>query len=95
MKLEKYRDQIYSCLRCAFCFDQEQGEGQKICPPYATYGLESYGARGKMTIARALIDKEIEYTTKTLQNASLLALSVRPVKSSASSIFRSLRSMQR
>lgn len=61
MKLEKYRDQIYSCLRCAFCFDQKEGEGQKICPPYATYGFESYGARGKLTIARALIDKEIEY----------------------------------
>ncbi len=67
MKLEKYRDQIYSCLRCAFCFDQDQGEGKKICPPYATYGLESYGARGKLAIARALIDKEIEYSNEVVE----------------------------
>jgi len=60
MKLRQYRDQIYSCLRCGFCFDHAVGGGEKICPPYATYGFESYGARGKMAIARALIDGTVE-----------------------------------
>ncbi len=61
MRLEEHRDQIYSCLRCGFCFDHFVGNGEKICPPYASYGYESYGARGKMALARALIDGVIEY----------------------------------
>ena len=61
MNLEQYKSQIYSCLRCGFCFDHEEGSQQKICPPYNTYGLESYGARGKVLIARAVLDGVIEY----------------------------------
>lgn len=61
MRLDEFKDQIYSCLRCGFCFDHIEGGGQKICPPYATYGFESYGARGKMALARALIDRVIDY----------------------------------
>ena len=61
MKLANYKDQIYSCLRCGFCFDHVEGEGQKICPSYVSFGFESYGARGKMAMARALIDGVIGY----------------------------------
>jgi heterodisulfide reductase subunit D len=61
MRLDEFKNQIYSCLRCGFCFDHIEGGGQKICPPYATYGFESYGARGKMALARALIDRAIDY----------------------------------
>lgn len=61
MRLEGYRSQIYSCLRCGFCFDHIEGSQQKVCPSYLTYGLESYGARGKMAIARALVDGAIAY----------------------------------
>ena len=61
MKLADYKNQIYSCLRCGFCFDHIEGEGQKICPSYVSYGFESYGARGKMALARALIDHVIDY----------------------------------
>ena len=39
MRLGEYRDQIYSCLRCGFCFDHVVGGGEKICPPYATFGF--------------------------------------------------------
>lgn len=61
MRIADYKNHIYSCLRCGFCFDHVEGEGQKICPSYMTYGFESYGARGKMALARALIDNVIEY----------------------------------
>ena len=61
MRLDQYRDQIYSCLRCGFCFDHVVGGGEKICPPYATFGYESYGARGKMALARALVDGVVGY----------------------------------
>ncbi len=61
MKLAEYKNQIYSCLRCGFCFDHNVGSQAKICPPHATYGMESYGARGKLAVARALVDEAIEY----------------------------------
>lgn len=61
MRLDDYKTQIYSCLRCGFCFDHSQGGQQKICPPYNTFGLESYGARGKLAIARALVDRVVGY----------------------------------
>lgn len=64
MKLAEYRNQIYSCLRCGFCFDHIEGDGQKICPSYASFGFESYGARGKMALARALIDGVIDYDSE-------------------------------
>ncbi len=61
MRLEEYRNQIYSCLRCGFCFDHAVGGGEKICPSYATFGYESYGARGKMALAQGLIEGTLEY----------------------------------
>ncbi len=61
MNLEKYRDQIYSCLRCAFCFDDFTEPQKSICPAYGTYGFDSYGARGKIVIARGLLDGTLNY----------------------------------
>jgi heterodisulfide reductase subunit D len=61
MRLAVYTNQIYSCLRCGFCFDHAVGGQEKICPSYVTYGMESYGARGKMAIARALVDGALDY----------------------------------
>ena len=61
MRVEEYKDQIYSCLRCGFCFDHIEGSQEKICPSYVTYGMESYGARGKLAIARALVDGVLDY----------------------------------
>ncbi len=61
MKLAEYKNQIYSCLRCGFCFDHEVGSQAKICPSHASYGMESYGARGKLAIARALVDEAMEF----------------------------------
>ncbi len=58
--LESYRDQVYSCLRCGFCFDLPAQGNRRICPPYYAHGFESYGARGKMAAARALLDGALE-----------------------------------
>jgi len=61
MRVEEFKNQIYSCLRCGFCFDHIEGSQAKICPSYVTYGMESYGARGKLAIARALVDGVLDY----------------------------------
>ncbi|MFH1633065.1 MAG: FAD-binding and (Fe-S)-binding domain-containing protein [Chloroflexota bacterium] len=51
----------YQCLRCAFCFDVSWvGEGHK-CPSYAYGSLESHSARGRIAIARAIIEGELVY----------------------------------
>ncbi|MEA3349043.1 MAG: heterodisulfide reductase-related iron-sulfur binding cluster, partial [Chloroflexota bacterium] len=51
----------YQCLRCAFCFDISWvGEGHK-CPSYAYGTLESHSARGRIAIARAIIEGELVY----------------------------------
>lgn len=60
MTLDSYRDQVYSCLRCGFCFDLPAEGNRRICPPYCAHGFESYGARGKLAAARALLDGELE-----------------------------------
>ena len=52
---------IFQCLRCAFFFDVSWvGEGHK-CPSYAYGSLESHSARGRISIARAILEGELVY----------------------------------
>jgi heterodisulfide reductase subunit D len=52
---------VYQCLRCAFCFDVSWvGEGHK-CPSYKYGTLESHSARGRIAIARAILEGELGY----------------------------------
>ena len=54
MDLEKYKDDIYTCnrTRCGFCRDK--------CPVYVELKYEAYSSRGKMQIARALLEGRIK-----------------------------------
>ncbi len=67
MTLGEYKDRVYSCLRCGFCFDLVADGNRRICPPYWQYGFESYGARGKLAIARALLDGELGVDRKVAE----------------------------
>ena len=59
--LDENANLIYQCLRCAFCFDVSWvGEGHK-CPSYRHGSLESHSARGRIAIARAIIEGELVY----------------------------------
>lgn len=60
--VDEFKEVIYSCNRCGQCFDVSWlGTGYNRCPAYK-YGIfESYGARGKFNIARALVDGAIDY----------------------------------
>jgi len=48
--LERYADDIYTCnrTRCGFCIAE--------CPVYRVKGFEAYSSRGKMMIARGLLE---------------------------------------
>jgi len=58
---------IYECLRCAFCFDLSWLGAANLCPAYAYGAFESYGARGRIAIARALLEGELEYDESVAQ----------------------------
>jgi heterodisulfide reductase subunit D len=60
--IDAFEDVIYSCNRCGQCFDVSWlGTGYDRCPAYKHGLFESYGARGKFNIARALVDGVIDY----------------------------------
>ena len=59
MKIEEYRDMIYRCGRCNFCRGFDFNER---CPEVFTQKWESSTARGRMAIARAILEGELEYS---------------------------------
>ena len=56
--LEQYAEDIYTCnrTRCAFCIAD--------CPVYRVKGFEAYTSRGKMMIARGLLEGLLEPSTE-------------------------------
>ena len=61
LALQTVAQYTYECLRCAFCFDLSWLGPANLCPSYAWGAFESYGARGRIAIARALLEGELEY----------------------------------
>ena len=59
--LQSVAQSAYECLRCAFCFDLSWLGPTNLCPSYAWGHFESYGGRGRIAIARALLEGELEY----------------------------------
>lgn len=59
MRIEGYAEMIYACGRCEFCRGFDFNER---CPEIFTQKWESSTARGRMLIARALLEGKLEYT---------------------------------
>ncbi|MHA1903722.1 MAG: (Fe-S)-binding protein [Candidatus Thorarchaeota archaeon] len=59
MRIEEYKDMIYSCGRCNFCHGADFSER---CPELFTQYWESSTARGRMAIARGILEGKLEYT---------------------------------
>jgi heterodisulfide reductase subunit D len=57
--LEDYKQQIYNCGRCGYCLG---GYLDHVCPSRFIGGFESATARGRMLIARALLEKKLSYS---------------------------------
>jgi len=59
--IDRVKDIVYQCNRCAHCFDLSWlGEWNK-CPAYRYGTFESYTGRGRLFIARALVDGVMDY----------------------------------
>ncbi len=59
MRIEEYKDMIYACGRCNFCKGQEYNER---CPEIFTQYWESSTLRGRMAIARGILEGKLEYS---------------------------------
>ena len=59
MRIEEYKDMIYACGRCNYCkgidFDDR-------CPEIFTQYWESSTARGRMAIARGILEGDLDYS---------------------------------
>ncbi len=67
MTLEEYKDDIYTCnrTRCGFCREE--------CPMYERFRQEIYSSRGKMQVARGLLERKIKPSKDLLEVLSLCA----------------------
>jgi heterodisulfide reductase subunit D len=62
LELEHYKEEIYHCFRCGFCRELVLGGAYRICPIREELGFETTYARGRIGVARALLEGKIEYT---------------------------------
>ncbi|MFH1775273.1 MAG: (Fe-S)-binding protein [Chloroflexota bacterium] len=65
-ELEEYREEVWHCNRCNMCKEvfgwyMKSAEFSPICPSFAFNKYDAYSAQGKMHIARALIEGEMEW----------------------------------
>jgi heterodisulfide reductase subunit D len=60
-RIDRHKNIVYQCNRCGQCLDfSTVGQAPK-CPAFEGGLFESYAARGKFNIARALVDGVIDY----------------------------------
>jgi Fe-S oxidoreductase len=68
--LEEYRLQLYDCSRCGFCRVWGWENVDHVCPTYPfSPGWETQYARGRVRMARATLDEEIEINESFLDHA--------------------------
>lgn len=68
MEIESFKNPIYKCNRCGFCFDLS-GLGQyKMCPVNEVKGFQSYSAKGKLILATSILEGKIHLNEETLKH---------------------------
>ena len=70
-ELEDYTDEVWHCARCNMCKEvfgwyMKSAEFCNICGSFAHNKYEAYSSQGKMNIARALIEGEIDWEDSEL-----------------------------
>lgn len=73
--LEKYRRELFSCSRCGFCRLWGWSGVEDVCPTYPfTPGWETHYARGRVRLAQATLDGEVEIGQQLLEHAYVCTL---------------------
>jgi Fe-S oxidoreductase len=76
-RLEKYREQIYHCVRCGDCREstkvytsrkkESSSDFHGVCPAREQFGFEAYSARGRMSIFRDILEGRLEITPEIVE----------------------------
>lgn len=61
MLIENYKEQIYSCGRCGYCVGAYLNH---VCPARFIAGFDSATAKGRMLIARAILEGKLDYSER-------------------------------
>ncbi len=66
MALEDYRRDVWDCVRCSNCkfvhpWVMKQQRFSRVCPSNAKYFFDAYSSQGRLDIARAIIEGELDY----------------------------------
>jgi len=73
--LEEFQHEIFDCTRCGFCREWHWKGVEAVCPVYPyTSGFEISYARGRVRMARALMEREIEITDSFVEHAFMCTL---------------------
>lgn len=73
--LEKYRQQLFDCSRCGFCRLWGWSGVENVCPTYPfTPGWETHYARGRVRLAQATLEGEVEISEQLLEHAYVCTL---------------------
>jgi len=70
-ELKDYRQWAWNCFRDSMCkhvftWHVKSSQFYQICPSVSRYWFDAYSAQGKLDIARALIEGELEWSDKLL-----------------------------
>jgi Fe-S oxidoreductase len=58
----EYRDTIHRCFRCGYCKFPANWTDVNNCPPYARFRMETYSCGGRLWLARAWLNEQIDWT---------------------------------
>ena len=70
MGLEKVKSDIYRCFRCGHCRETGKplADTPSVCPVREELWFDHYDARGRVLLARALVEGKLEYTDKLVES---------------------------
>ena len=64
--LEEYLEEAWNCMRCNWCkevfgWSLKSAQFRYNCPSFTRYRFDAYSAQGRMHLARALIEEEMDW----------------------------------
>ncbi|HNT67716.1 MAG TPA: (Fe-S)-binding protein [Syntrophorhabdaceae bacterium] len=58
----EYGDTIHRCFRCGYCKFPVNWIDVNNCPPYARFRMETYSCGGRLWLARAWLNEQVDWT---------------------------------
>lgn len=65
--LKDVAGEIYKCLKCGWCREKVMEDTMRVCPAREILGFESSFGRGRVMMARGILEGELEYTPRLVE----------------------------